>query len=156
MSREGTPRKRRQWIKLWTAESLRGSIRFDLTPAERGVWYDLLALAGESRTPGIIQATEGVAYPRPWLAQTLNIPLELLDQTLDKLKKTERVELNGDCIHISNFEYYQARRVEEEEKVEGRRKTTYPDITCSGCHYCGPDVGHKNCPVCGMPFKREK
>ena len=71
-------------------------------------------MAGESRTPGIIQATEGVAYPRPWLAQTLNIPLELLDQTLDKLGKTERVDLNGDCIHISNFEYYQARRTEEE------------------------------------------
>lgn len=125
MSREGTPRKRRQWIKLWTAESLRGSIRFDLTPAERGVWYDLLAMAGESRTPGTIQATDGVPYPWPWLAQTLNIPLELLEQTLDKLssKKTKRIELNGDCIHITNFDYYQARKTEEEElggkKYEG-------------------------------------
>ena len=71
-------------------------------------------MAGESRTPGIIQATEGVPYPRPWLAQTLNIPLDLLDQTLEKLAKTERVGLNGDCIHIVNFEYYQARRTEEE------------------------------------------
>lgn len=123
--REGTPKKRRQWIKLWTAESLRGSIRFDLTPAERGVWYDLLAMAGESRTPGIIQATEGVPYPWPWLAQTLNIPLELLEQTLDKLEKTKRIKLNGDCIHIVNFDYYQARRSEEE--VLGGKDTADPD-----------------------------
>lgn len=154
MSREGTPKRRRQWIKLWTAESLRGSIRFDLTPAERGVWYDLLAMAGESRTSGIIQATEGVAYPRPWLAQTLNISLELLNQTLDKLEKTERVKLNGDCIHIVNFDYYQAYR--ETQESGGKQKGEFPNITCSQCHYYGPDVGHKNCPVCGTPFKREE
>lgn len=145
------PKRRRQWIKLWTAESLRGSIRFDLTPAERGVWYDLLAMAGESRTPGIIQATEGVAYPRPWLAQTLNIPLELLEDTLEKLQTTNRISINGDCIHIVNFDYYQARRDENEPKSQHIN-----DIICKHCHYCGPDVGHKNCPSCGKEFEREK
>ena len=102
------PPKRRRWIKLWIAESLRGSIRFELTPAERGVWYDLLAMAGESRTPGTIQATEGVGYPKPWIAQALNIPVELLEQTLDKLASTDRIKMNTDSISIINFEYYQS------------------------------------------------
>jgi riboflavin synthase alpha subunit len=75
-------------------------------------------MAGESRTPGIIQATEGVAYPLPWLAQTLNITHELLEQTLEKLKLTDRIKLNGDCIHIVNFDYYQAKRTEEDSAKE--------------------------------------
>lgn len=89
------------------AEWLRGSIRFDLNPAERGVWADLLGMAGESRTPGVIQATEGVAYPINWIAQALNIPPELLEQALKKLEETGRVNMDGGCINIINFEYYQ-------------------------------------------------
>jgi len=77
-------------------------------------------MAGESRTPGIIQATEGVAYPKPWLAQTLNIPLELLDQALEKLEVTKRISMNGACISITNFDYYQG-YYQSQEKEEGEK-----------------------------------
>jgi hypothetical protein len=45
---------------------------------------------------------------------------------------------------------------DEENKGRGVKESLYPDINCSACHYCGPDVGHKNCPLCGEPFKRDK
>jgi len=45
---------RRQWIKLWVEEWLGGTTRFELDPAERSVWADLLAMAGRSKFPGII------------------------------------------------------------------------------------------------------
>jgi len=107
VTRGGHPASQRQWIRLWIPGTLRGSIRFDLSAEERSVWWDLLAMAGESRTPGIIQSTEGVPYPLAWLAQTLNIPLILLDRTLKRLVDTGRVLINSECIHIVNFDYYQ-------------------------------------------------
>ena len=77
-------------------------------------------MAGESREPGVIQATAGIPYPKPWIAQTLNIPVDLLDRTLAKLIQTERIEMNSDSIRILNFQYYQShdRCLEGEDKKE--------------------------------------
>lgn len=119
MTRGEHPKAQRQWIRLWIPGALRGSVRFDLSAEERSVWWDLLAMAGESRSPGIIQSTEGVPYPLPWLAQTLNISLELLEQTLKRLVDTERVIMNSECIHIVNFDYYQYPERMKGEKPEG-------------------------------------
>ena len=33
---------KRSWVKFLVDECLDGSIREELTPAERGVWYDLI------------------------------------------------------------------------------------------------------------------
>ena len=118
-------KKRRRWIKLWIDESLRGSIRIELNSAERGVWIDLLLMAGESRRPGIIEATESVGYPRELIAGWLNIPLELLTSTLDKCVASGRVTINQNCIHITNWEKYQAKYAEEET----REKTRQPQKT---------------------------
>ena len=63
----------RRWIKMWVQESLIGTVRFDFTPAERGVWYDLLLLAGNCRMEGVIAAGPGRPYPHGWIAGTLNV-----------------------------------------------------------------------------------
>jgi hypothetical protein len=52
---------RRKWIKLWVDDWLDGSIRKDLNASETGVWADLLAMAGHSRNPGVIQFSQGRA-----------------------------------------------------------------------------------------------
>lgn len=96
-----------QWIKLHVAPSLRGSIRFDLNPAERGVWYDLLLMAGDSRIPGIICAAEGIAYPKEFIATQLRIPIELLESTLAKCSKEGRLAVNGNGIVINHWVKYQ-------------------------------------------------
>ena len=98
----------RRWIKLWCKECLTGSIRFDFTPAERSVWYDLLALAGESRKDGTIAANNEVPYPHEWIAGTLNIPIKLLESVLIKCKQTDRILEDNHGIHLNNWAKYQS------------------------------------------------
>lgn len=98
----------RKWIKMWTQECLRGTIRFDFTPAERSVWYDLLILAGDCRQDGIIAAGKGIPYPHMWISATLNISPALLERVLVKCRDTGRITENSDGIHITNWTRYQS------------------------------------------------
>lgn len=98
----------RSWIKIWVAESLRGTMRFDFTPAERGVWYDLLALAGDGRQDGLIAPGKDQKYPLRWIAGTLNISPSLLHRTLEKCKTYSRIEVNDNGIRILNWNKYQS------------------------------------------------
>lgn len=107
--------KKRWWIKLWTHQWLEGTLRFDLDPAERSIWADLLALANECRVPGIIQSGEGFPFPHSYLANRFNIPLELFDNTLVKLKVQVRISENSDGITIINWSEYQGSITPEEE-----------------------------------------
>ena len=52
----------KRWIKVYINEWLEGSIRVDLTSAERGVWVDLLLLGGLSRNEGRIERSKGIPY----------------------------------------------------------------------------------------------
>ena len=117
----------RQWVKIWINESLRGTIRFDLNAAERGVWYDLIVLAGASREPGIIAPGPGTSYPTQWIAATLNVPLPLLNTVLQKCVETERIEMNGHGIKIINWSKYQS----EYERQKPYRKKQAEQIAQS-------------------------
>ena len=109
---------------------LTGSIRAQLTPAERGVWADLLALANESRFRGVICRAKGIPYTREYLAQYLEIPLELLNTTIYKCVKDENaddprtrimIDESG-CIVITNWDKYQVSEEEWENKREELKK----------------------------------
>ncbi len=113
----------RRWVKVWVNESLTGTIRFDFTPAERGVWYDLLVLAGNCRLDGIIAAGPGRPYPYNWIAGTLNIPLELLEVTLTKCEESGRIREDSEGIHILNWGKYQS----EYERQKPYRQLKAPD-----------------------------
>jgi hypothetical protein len=105
---------------------LTGSIRAQLTPAERSVWADLLALANESRFRGIICRAKGIPYQREFLATLLEIPIELLNSTIDKCIKDEnaddpntRIMIDEDgCIIITNWDKYQTSEAEWDKKHE--------------------------------------
>ena len=101
-------RWRRTWVKMWVNECLEGTIRFDFSPAERGVWYDLIMLAGRCRVPGTISANENTAYPHSYIAGLLNIDLKLLEKTLEKCKKSGRVTEDERGIHLLNWDHYQS------------------------------------------------
>jgi len=111
-----------KWIKLHTIPSLTGSIRFDLTPAERGVWYDLLLLAGLSRNPGHLQVSEDKPYPLKYIASQLRIPIPLLQTTLNKCKTEGRITEDEQGIHITNWKNYQS---EYDRQKEYRQKKQY-------------------------------
>ena len=98
----------RRWIKVWVQESLTGTLRFECDAGERGVWYDLLILAGNCRQDGIIAAGENKPYPDEWIAGTLNIPMELYRKAKAKFIESGRIEENGMGIKIVNWEKYQS------------------------------------------------
>ena len=83
-------RGKRSWVKLWVTGWLHGSIRWQLDPAERGVWADLLCLAGECGQEGKICDNDGRPYPREFIANQLNILQILLDATIAKCKHEGR------------------------------------------------------------------
>jgi hypothetical protein len=126
---EGGIAMAKKWIKLWVAESLRGTIRFDFTPAERGIWYDLLALAGDCRQDGFISPNGKQAYPLKWVANILNIEPELLEITLKKCEESQRIERKKGGIKIVNWHRYQSEY--ERQKPYRERKKGEDEIEIS-------------------------
>lgn len=120
-----------RWTKLYNSEWIEGSIRIDLTPAERSIWADFLALAGLSRREGYIERSQGIPYTIKELAhklaltgtedETINEGMELLKSTISKCEREGRIELD-ECgtIRIVNWDKYQS----TPEKVREKKKRT--------------------------------
>jgi hypothetical protein len=72
------------WLKLWIEPSLDGPIRTELTPAERGVYYDLQLLAKKCDQGGCIGTVSGTPYSQRWIAARLNIDRKLLQKVVQK------------------------------------------------------------------------
>lgn len=122
---------RRKWVKLWVSEWLDGTMRFQMTPAQRGIWADLLALAGSSRTAGIIGPGEtgGIAdgFPLDYLASILRVDLETLKDALAAFRQQQRIDVNErGAIAIVNWAKYQS---EYQRQAKYRRNdfSTLPD-----------------------------
>lgn len=109
------PTNSKPWFKKWSHEWLTGSIRFDCTPAERSVFDDLMCLANESRNRGVVQANPTTPYPHTWMAQALNIPLQFLEECLQKFAEQGRIKEDATGITILNFRYYN-----DDTEVRGR------------------------------------
>jgi len=100
------PRKR--WVKLWTQESLYGSISRELEPEERWAWIGLLLLAGDSIEPGKVCAAPDIPWTDDQLAGILKIPKETWLSAKEKMLKHDKIREDGDGIlHIVNWEKYQ-------------------------------------------------
>ena len=115
---------KRSWVKLWVDECLNGSIREDLDPDERGVWYDLIIYSARCRTPGVISANETQPISRSRLAGILNISEELLNQTIAKCVVAKRIKISrAGLLHILNWTKYQS----ESDRVASYRKPNEVD-----------------------------
>lgn len=106
------------WFPWWPDKWIFGSVRIECTPAERGIWVDLLSLA--SKDNGYIQANDETPYPLKQLAGMLIIPEKELDDAINKfikLKKLTRTKTG--TLYVTEWEKYQfsdrhKRRIEEE------------------------------------------
>jgi len=121
---------RKTWIKLYPLDCLEGSIRYQLEADERGVWYDLLNFAAICATPGIIADKDGRPYPHSFIANRLNISLELFERTLKKCQEEGRIYENETGIHITNWKAYQSEY--ERQKPYRKRKEEDPDRFIKG------------------------
>jgi len=125
-------RWRRTWVKMWVNESLEGTIRFDFTPAERGVWYDLILMAGRCRVPGVISANENTPYPHSYIAGVLNVDLELLKTTIKKCIASGRIEDTKQGLKLTNWEHYQSEYERQKPYRQQKEKADDPDKFIKG------------------------
>ena len=108
------------WVKFHVAGWLHGTIRYQLEPDERSVWADLIVLAGQCLRGGKIADNEGHAYPRQYIANQLNIKLELLERTIKKCKEDGRIQENDGILIIANWSAYQS-EYERQKKYRGKK-----------------------------------
>jgi len=99
------PRKR--WIKLWTQESLYGSIPRELDPDERWAWIGLLLLAGDSIELGKVCAAPGIPWTDKQIADILQIPESTWLAAKEKMLLHEKIENHGGILSIVNWDKYQ-------------------------------------------------
>ena len=138
----------KRWIKLYPMQCLDGSIRYELDSDERGVWYDLLNFTSICNMGGRICDRDEQPFPNSFIANRLNIPLELLERTLVKCEDPgKRIKIDGKGIRIINWKAYQSEyqrqqpyRISKKEQVTQWEKE-------GKCGHCGSE-GHTkyNCP----------
>lgn len=124
---------KRIYRKSWCYDNLFGSSRFEFTPSQRGIWNDLLDMAKLSRVrPGLIAPGADAKYPHPWLAEFLNLPLDLFEETLAMLIKTKRIQENGAGIEILNWKRYQTDYDRQKPYRQAAKKEIDPDKYIKG------------------------
>lgn len=116
---------RKTWIKLYPIDCLEGSIRYQLEPDERGVWYDLLNLSAICAFPGNISDKDNRPYPHSFIANRLNISVELLERTLTKCEDEGRISENDTGIHITNWKAYQSEYERQKPYRERKKRNKY-------------------------------
>ena len=94
-----------EWIPLWIDKWLMGSTRFELDPAERSVFLDLMVLA--AKDDGYIRANQSMGYPIEYLARILNVSIELLTSSISKCIKYEKIkDIGNGAYYLVNWESY--------------------------------------------------
>ena len=108
------------WIKIYPAKCLRGNLHFDLPYHKRGIWYELLLMAGDADNDGLIE------YPIGFLASQLGCPLKALEEVLVALERTDRIVREGNKILISNWHLYQKMKGEPHTIKKAKKQRLMP------------------------------
>jgi len=116
-----------EWIKVFTSKWLMGSGRV-MTAEKRGIWIDLLVLAGEAKLrDGSLRFDKGKPMSRHYISEILNLSEESLDSALVAFQSDinsddgeARIKIWEDgTIVLTNFERYQA-TPNDKRKLTGR------------------------------------
>ena len=115
-----------KWIRLWVDEVVKGTTFDELNLAERGLWWSLLLLAGQSLNPGIVEIRKGVKYTEETLASVVNCDPKSMRKYLKKLISVGKIDrLEDGRLQIINWQRYQTRyekyykKENEEPKNDG-------------------------------------
>jgi hypothetical protein len=105
---------RRNWIKLYVDQCLRGSMIAELLAAQRWQWVGFLLLGGDSSVPGVIFRRKDengslVGYSDITLAEMLDIDLALYRDGVRRMIEKEKISVNEKgVITILNWNKYQS------------------------------------------------
>lgn len=146
---------RRTWIKVYCYQTLHGSVSYQLSQAEQGVWIKLLCQAGLCGFEGLICDNDQRPYPHPFLAHEFHITEKLLESTLDKCKEEGRISEDEHGIIITNWKAYQS-EYERQKPYRGTNKSgkkTYKK--CPECDYKAL-TDEELCPKCETTGKSIK
>ena len=113
---------RRNWIKLYVDQCLRGSMFDELEdPAERFVFFGILLLAGDSAIEGKVCLTEGLGYTDEQIAALLKIDSELLRRTKAKMVAADKIRVAGNnIIEVVNWAKYQSEYSRQKPYRDGK------------------------------------
>lgn len=121
---------KRRWIKLFIDECLTGTIREDLTPTQRSLWYDFLLLAGRNRPPGCISANEKTKLSPGRIAAVLNVPTKMVERAISKFIESERITVDRrGIIHIANWDKYQYTDYDRQKPYRQAARKASEDMT---------------------------
>jgi hypothetical protein len=117
---------RRNWVKLWTHEWLTGTVRWQLNGEQRGMWADLLALAGDSRFPGIVTPGEDagkfIGYPVSYFAGLFRCSERTVIAAFKLFEQQKRIRFGkGREIYILNWEKYQSEYQEKRQRKQYKK-----------------------------------
>jgi len=94
------------WFPWWPDKWIFGSVRIEFSPAERGIWVDMLSLA--SKDDGHIRANEETPYPIQQLAGMLIIPEEILKSAIEKfIETTKLTRTEAGTLYVTKWDKYQ-------------------------------------------------
>lgn len=122
----------RRWVKLWVTECLEGSIRYQLDPNERSVWYDLILFAALGTPAGHICDRDGRPFPHSFIANRLNVPIELFEGSLKHCIDEGRITEDESGIHITHWERYQSEYERQKPYRKGGIKSEDPEKFIKG------------------------
>jgi hypothetical protein len=128
----------RSWIKIHCNKWLEGTIREE-PPDVRGVWIDLLCLAGsgEYGDDGIIAVRNNVGFSDSQIKKFLKISNFLWKKTKNRLLTSGRISINNEnVISIINWKKYQS---EYKRQTKYRRKFTSENTSKSVTIGSNPD-----------------
>lgn len=132
----------RTWIKVYCDKWLEGTLREE-EPAVRGVWIDLLTLAGGGKygDSGEIKLTNGVGYSDRQMCEILTIKRSLWKRAKQRFLDTNRIEISPrGAISIVNWTKYQS-----EYERQKRYREPKPGYSTTEPH-----------PPLTIPLKKEK
>lgn len=118
------------WFKLRCRDWLNGPVRFELTPADRSLLVDIMALARQSKycpviASGIDRQGEYCGYPYKYLSSIVCFSTRKFRASLNLLEEKGLIETcqngNGIIIKVSNFDKIQDDYLRQRPYRQGKK-----------------------------------
>jgi len=141
----------RTWVKIYCDNWLTGTLRGE-TPSLRGIWADLLALAGSGKygDTGEIKLQNDVGLTDLQLQKLLNLSRKVWQKAKKRLILTERIAINSrNIITILNWKKYQS----EYERQKPHRNLKLQPIVTNDSYTGDRDRDIRERKVTGKSYK---